>query len=59
MAEGHFDHSVYSANEILNPGQKKWKLRDFEDYAKEVKGRPWVGKRPFDVFDNLKTPNEK
>jgi hypothetical protein len=49
MADGHFDHSPYDANEILNPGQKKWKLREFDDYAKEVKGRPWVGKQPFDL----------
>jgi hypothetical protein len=47
IAEGHFDHSEGSANEILNPGQSKWKLVSFEDYAKEEKGRPWVGKQPF------------
>ena len=54
MAEGHFDHSPYDSNEILNPGQSKWKLRTIEEYAKEVKGRPWVGRQPFDVFDHLK-----
>ncbi len=49
MADGHFDHSGYDSNEILNPSQKKWKLRKFDDYAKEVKGRPWVGRQPFDL----------
>jgi len=54
MAEGHFDHSIYDGNEILNPNESKWKLRDFEDYAREVKGRPWVGKQPFDLpFDEF------
>jgi hypothetical protein len=54
MAEGHFDHSIYSSNKILNLGETKWKLRTFDDYAQEVKGRPWVGRQPFDVWDNLK-----
>jgi hypothetical protein len=55
MAEGHFDHTKDSANEILNPGLTKWKLRTIEDYAKEVKGRPWVGPQPFDyIWENLK-----
>jgi hypothetical protein len=48
MAEGHFDHRKDSANEILNPGQSKWKLKTFEEYAKATNGRPWVGKQPFD-----------
>ena len=47
MAEGHFDHSVDKADEILNAGQSKWKLQTFEDYAQREHGRPWVGKQPF------------
>jgi hypothetical protein len=55
MAEGHFDHKTHgNGNEILNPGQSKWKYREFEDYAKECKGRPWVGPQPFDLpFDEI------
>ena len=47
MAEGHFDHTKDNANEILNQGESKWKLESFEEYAKEVKGRPWKGRQPF------------
>jgi len=48
MAEGHADNTVRGANELLNPGESKWKLKSFEDYARTVKGRPWRGTNPFD-----------
>ena len=50
MAEGHFNHEVDSTNEILNPGQSKWKLKSFEEYAKAEEGRPWRGRGPFDAL---------
>jgi len=32
MAEGLFNYTIDSPNDILNPGQNKWKPQSFEDY---------------------------
>lgn len=40
MAEGGFDHAE-CANELLNPGGKKWTSKTVRDYAQETGGRPW------------------
>ncbi|KDQ55650.1 hypothetical protein JAAARDRAFT_195485 [Jaapia argillacea MUCL 33604] len=44
-AENVFDHSG-GANELLNPGQRFWKPKTVDDYAREVGGQPWLNSSP-------------
>ncbi|KAF8536688.1 hypothetical protein BDD12DRAFT_849947 [Trichophaea hybrida] len=47
MAEGVLDHTR-NDNELINPGEKYFKWKTIEEYAKEVNGRPWDnGSVPF------------
>lgn len=41
IAEGKLDHSKDNQNELVNPGESLWKWKTVDQYAKEVKGRPW------------------
>jgi len=41
MGEGNMDFSK-NENEIVNPGQKLWKWKTVQEYAKEVGGLPWI-----------------
>ncbi|OZJ03750.1 hypothetical protein BZG36_03062 [Bifiguratus adelaidae] len=45
-AEGVFDASKSNANELLNPGGSIWPIKTFQQYAREVHGRPWKGVDP-------------
>ena len=38
FATGEADFSQRNDNEVVNPGQKYWKWKTVEDYAKERKG---------------------
>jgi hypothetical protein len=42
MAEGKLDFSKENYNELVNPGEKLWKWKGVEEYAKEVNGHPWI-----------------
>lgn len=41
MGEGKLDFSQ-NENELVNPGEKLWKWKTVEEYAKEVDGKPWI-----------------
>jgi len=41
MGEGNLDFSR-NENELVNPGQKYFKWKTIEEYAKEVDGKPWI-----------------
>jgi len=41
MGEGKLDFSQ-NENELVNPGEKFWKWKTVEAYAKEVDGKPWI-----------------
>lgn len=36
----NLDFKEKNDNELLNPGESKWKWKTIEEYAKEVKGMP-------------------
>jgi len=36
-----------SSNELLNPGERYFKPKTIDEYAKEVGGRPWLTGNPF------------
>ena len=37
---GNLDFSKRNDNELVNPGESKWKWKSIEDYAQEVDGLP-------------------
>jgi hypothetical protein len=37
---GNIDFSKHNHNELVNPGESKWKWKSMEDYAEEVDGMP-------------------
>jgi hypothetical protein len=37
---GNLDFSEANDNELVNPGQSKWKWKTIETYADEVEGMP-------------------
>jgi len=37
---GNLDFSKHNHNELVNPGESKWKWKTIEDYAKETDGLP-------------------
>jgi hypothetical protein len=37
---GNLDFSQSNDNELVNPGESKWKWKTIEEYAEEVKGMP-------------------
>jgi hypothetical protein len=37
---GNLDFSEHNHNELVNPGESKWKWKTIEDYAKETDGMP-------------------
>jgi hypothetical protein len=37
---GNLDFSKYNDNELVNPGESKWKWKTMEEYAEEVQGMP-------------------
>ncbi|CAF1153587.1 unnamed protein product [Didymodactylos carnosus] len=39
--EGKMDYSSKNGNELINPGESKWKWKTIKEYAKEVNGKPW------------------
>ena len=39
-AGGNLDFSQSNDNELVNPGQSKWKWKTIEEYAEEVDGMP-------------------
>ncbi|ODN00923.1 Isoflavone reductase-like protein [Orchesella cincta] len=41
FAEGAYDFSNATGNQLLNPNETVWKLKKFEEYAKESGGIPW------------------
>ncbi|ODN00925.1 Isoflavone reductase-like protein [Orchesella cincta] len=41
FAEGAFDFSNATGNQLLNPNETVWKLKRIEEYAKETGGMPW------------------
>lgn len=41
MGEGKMDFTE-NTNELINPGEKEWKWKTVQDYAKEVGGKPWI-----------------
>jgi hypothetical protein len=41
MGEGQLDFSQ-NENELVNPGEKLWKWKTVEEYAKDVDGKPWI-----------------
>lgn len=43
MGEGKLNLSTDCANEVVNPGEKKWKWKTVSDFAKEVEGKPFGG----------------
>ncbi len=49
MGEGNIDHTsagLGNDNELVNPGEQKWKWKKMEDLARETKGRPWADWSP-------------
>lgn len=40
MGDGHLDFTENN-NELVNPGEKLWKWKTINEYAKEVGGKPW------------------
>jgi hypothetical protein len=48
MGNGSIDHrskaegGIGNDNELVNPGERRWKWKSMEDYAAETKGRPWM-----------------
>ncbi|CAL8114290.1 unnamed protein product [Orchesella dallaii] len=40
FAEGAFDYSKATGNRLLNPNESLWKLKRFEEFAKETGGTP-------------------
>jgi hypothetical protein len=41
MGEGKLDFSE-NENEVFNPGEKVFKWKTLQEYAKEVDGKPWI-----------------
>ncbi len=41
FAEGVYNYSNSTGNQLLNPNESLWKLKKIEDYAKETHGVPW------------------
>jgi hypothetical protein len=41
MGEGKLDFTE-NQNEIVNPGEKLWKWKTVQEYAKDVGGKPWI-----------------
>jgi hypothetical protein len=37
---GNLDFSKKNDNELVNPGESKWKWKTMEEYAEEVDGMP-------------------
>jgi len=37
---GNLDFNDWNHNELLNPGESKWKWKTMEEYAEEVGGMP-------------------
>jgi hypothetical protein len=37
---GNLDFSEYNHNELVNPGESKWKWKTMQDYAEETNGMP-------------------
>ena len=48
MGDGSIDHrskahgGIGNDNELVNPGEKRWRWKTMKDYAAETKGRPWM-----------------
>lgn len=48
MGNGSIDHrpksegGIGNDNELVNPGESRWKWKSMEDYAAETGGRPWM-----------------
>ncbi|KAG9004674.1 hypothetical protein FRB94_002516 [Tulasnella sp. JGI-2019a] len=41
IGSGLMDYTKENNNELVNPGELVWKWKKVEQYAKEVKGKPW------------------
>lgn len=41
FAEGAYNYSKATGNDLLNPNESVWKLKKIEEYAKETGGVPW------------------
>jgi hypothetical protein len=41
MGEGKLDFSE-NQNQVVNPGEKLWKWKTVQEYAKDVGGKPWI-----------------
>ena len=39
-AGGNLDFSLRNDNELVKPGESKWKWKTIEEYAEEVEGMP-------------------
>ena len=48
MGDGSIDHrskaegGIGSDNDLVNPGERRWKWKTMQDYAAETEGRPWM-----------------
>jgi len=38
----HTEDGLGTSNDLVNPGERMWKWKTIEDYAKETKGKPWA-----------------